>query len=139
MVARDLRKVADALPESASRNGLQLISASVGGDTGLRAHLSSDQYDADAVAQLAAACGARILYVDLEHFDANEVDVFPADEEDESLLPAGDGSAGDDSAVLRRRADELLTAARRRVPLQQFDRRGSQHLTHQIPRPSATS
>ncbi|WRZ87767.1 hypothetical protein OHB54_00865 [Streptomyces sp. NBC_01007] len=115
MVVRDLRKVADVLPGSASRHGLQLISASVDGDTGLQAFLSPDQYDADAVAQLAAACGARILYVDLDHFDANEFDVVPADEEDEPMLTAGDGADDDVPAALRQRADELVAAARRRT------------------------
>ncbi|MFD8737442.1 hypothetical protein ACFV06_21320 [Streptomyces sp. NPDC059618] len=115
MVVRDLSKVADALPGSASRNGLQLISASVGGETGLQAFLSPDRYDADAVVQLAAACGARILYMDLDHFDANEFDVLFADEEDEPTLPTDDGTRGSIPAALRQQADELLAAARRRT------------------------
>jgi hypothetical protein len=115
VVVPDLRKVADALPESASRHGLQLISASVDGDTGLQAFLSPDQYDADAVAQLAAACGARILYVDLDHFDANEFNIVPAHEEDEPILLASDGADNDIPAAMRQRADELLTAARPRT------------------------
>ncbi|MFE2533690.1 hypothetical protein [Streptomyces sp. NPDC059371] len=115
MVVRDLRKVADALPGSASRNGLQLISASVGGETGLQAFLSPDRYDVDAVVRLAAACGARILYMDLDHFDANEFDVLFADEEDEPILPTGDGVQGSVPAALRQRADKLLADARRRA------------------------
>ncbi|MBK3571101.1 hypothetical protein [Streptomyces sp. MBT62] len=43
VVASDLHKVADALPGLASRHGLQLISASVDGDTGLRAVLQPDR------------------------------------------------------------------------------------------------
>ncbi|WP_406326525.1 hypothetical protein [Streptomyces sp. NBC_00203] len=112
-MTRDLRKVADALPGAASRHGLQLISASVGGADGLRAALSPDQYDAEAVAQLAAACGARILYGDLDHFDAGEFDVFPADDEDEPALLTGDSADNGVPAALRQRADKLLAAARR--------------------------
>ncbi|MFE4758004.1 hypothetical protein ACFRIB_48915 [Streptomyces mirabilis] len=115
VVACDLREVADALPGVASRHGLQLISASVGGTAGLRAALSSDRYDAEAVAQLAAACGARILYGDLDHFDADEFDAFPADDEDEPALLMGDGADNGVPAALRQRADKLLTAARRRA------------------------
>ncbi|WP_328443436.1 hypothetical protein OG780_44120 [Streptomyces sp. NBC_00386] len=109
--------MADALPGAASRHGLQLISASVGGDAGLRAVLSPDRYDTEAVAQLAAACGARVLYGDLDHFDADEFDVLPADDEDEDELALlmGDGADGGVPAALRERADRLLTAARRRA------------------------
>ncbi|MFE5484047.1 hypothetical protein [Streptomyces sp. NPDC056527] len=113
MGASDLRKVVDALPELATRHGLQLISASVGGKTGLRAALGEGDYDADGVAQLAAACKARILYWDLDHLDA-----------DEFILPATGGeeeNGGDPAPVarsevplaLRQRADTLLAAARR--------------------------
>jgi hypothetical protein len=114
-VARDLRKVADALPGLASRHGLQLISASVGRANGLRAVLSPEQYDAEAVAQLAAGCGARILYGDLDYFDADEFDVFPTDDEGEPALLTGDGADDGVPAVLHERADRLLAAARRRA------------------------
>ncbi|WOX15522.1 hypothetical protein [Streptomyces sp. N50] len=112
MVASDLRKVADALPELASRHGLQLISASVGGDTGLRAVLGEDRYDADAIAHLAAACGARILYWDLDHFDADEFAVLPVDGQDSEGDPAPTTDNGVPPA-LRKRTDTLLAAAQR--------------------------
>ena len=110
MGAADLRKVVDALPESATRHGLQLISASVGGETGLRAALREGDFDADGVAQLAAVCGARILYWDLDRLDADEF----------VLLATGEEESEDDPALVarseapvapRQRADTLLAAA----------------------------
>ncbi|MEU1280283.1 hypothetical protein [Streptomyces sp. NPDC005805] len=113
MGVSDLRKVVDALPGLAARHGLQLISASVGGDTALRAVLGEGDYDAEGMAQLAAACGARVLYWDLDHLDAEEFVLLTADGEE-----SGDGSAlagrGDVPAALRQRADTLLAAARHR-------------------------
>lgn len=113
VAASDLRALADALAELASEHGLRLISASVGGDSGLRAALGTDRYDAGAVAELAAACGARILYGDLDHFDANEFMFLPdagQDEAGDAASVAGDGVP----AALRQRADALLAAAQRR-------------------------
>ncbi|MFF4508394.1 hypothetical protein [Streptomyces sp. NPDC001401] len=112
VVASDLRKVADALPALASRHGLQLISASVGGDAGLRAVLGQDRYDAGGVAQLATACGARILYWDLDHFDADNFAFLPTDGEDGEDDPAPAAGNGL-SPALRQRADTLLAAAQR--------------------------
>ncbi|MEU8990452.1 hypothetical protein AB0C98_29155 [Streptomyces sp. NPDC048558] len=103
--------MADALPELASQHKLQLISASVDGDAGLRAALGTDRYDTGAVAQLAAACGARILYWDLDHFDANEFAVLPAAGESDSSEPAW--AAGVVPGALHKRADALLAAAQR--------------------------
>jgi hypothetical protein len=118
VVASDLRKMAGALPELASQHGLHLISASVDGTDALRAVLGPDQYDCDAFTRLAAACGARILYWDLDHFDLDEF-AFPSgsEEDDEGVgwaLAAGDGEDHGVPDVLRKRADALLVAARRR-------------------------
>lgn len=112
VAASELRALVDALPELASRHGLQLISASVGAEAGLRAALGTDRYDTGAVAQLAAACGARILYWGLDHFDAHEFAV-PATAEDDSSESASVAGVGV-PAALRKRADALLAAAQRR-------------------------
>ncbi|MFG3105066.1 hypothetical protein ACGFZL_31740 [Streptomyces sp. NPDC048182] len=112
MGVSDLRKVVEALPGLAARHGLQLISASVSGDTALRAVLGEGDYDAGGMAQLAAACGARVLYWDRDHLDADEFVLLPTDgeeSEDDSAL----AGRGDVSAALRKRADTLLAAARR--------------------------
>ncbi|MEU3430546.1 hypothetical protein [Streptomyces gardneri] len=108
----DLRKVVDALPELATRHGLQLVSASVGGATGLRAALDEGDYDADGVAQLAAVCGARVLYWDLDRLDADEF-VLLAKDGDESEGDPALVARSDVPVALRQRADTLLTAARR--------------------------
>ncbi|MFE1908456.1 hypothetical protein ACFW96_33080 [Streptomyces gardneri] len=108
----DPRKVVDALPELAARHGLQLVAASVGGETGLRAALGEGDYDADGVAQLAAVCGARVLYWDLDRLDADEF-VLLAKDGDESEGDPALVARSDVPAALRQRADTLLTAARR--------------------------
>ncbi|MEV6758262.1 hypothetical protein [Streptomyces sp. NPDC051214] len=103
----DLRKVVDSLPALASLHGLHLIPASVG-STGPHAVLSEAIYDCPAFARLAADCGARILYWDVEHFDAGEFTDSPA-------LQASSSHplAGTPAPPPGRQSSGLLAAAKR--------------------------